>query len=149
MKVILLEDVDKLGKKYDVKNVSDGYARNFLIAKGLAKAATEDSLKWLETQRKALEEKAEQDLKKIQSAATSLEGQEIIIPVKVGDGQQLFEAVTVQKIFDKIKEMGFEVKKNQILLEAPIKEIGEFPAKIRFTHNLEVEIKIIVVEEKE
>jgi len=149
MKVILLQDIEKIGKKYEVKEVSDGHARNFLIPKGLAKPATEESLKWLETQKAVLEEKAEEDLKKVQAMASTLEGQEIIIAVKVGDEKQLFEAVTIQKIFEKLKEMGFDVKKTQILLETPIKELGEFPVKIRFSHNLEVEIKIIVTEEKE
>ena len=148
MRVILLQDIDKIGKKYDVKDVSDGYARNFLINKGLAKPATEENLKWLEAQKEVLVKKSEEDLKKIQDAASSLDGQEIIISVKVGEEKQLFETVTVQKIIDKLKEIGFEVKKNQILLKTPIKELGEFPIKIRFTHNLEVEIKIIVIEEK-
>ena len=149
MKVILLQDIEKMGKKYEVKEVSDGHARNFLIPKGLAKPATEEALKWLKEQKEALTEKAEDDLKKAQSLANVLDGQEIMIPVKVGDEKQLFESITCQKILEKLKENGFEVKKTQIILEEPIKELGEFPVKIRFAHNLEVEIKIIVVEEKE
>ena len=149
MRVILLQDIDKTGKKYEVKEVADGYARNFLIPQGLAKPATEKALKWLEAQKEVLKEKAEQDLKKIQDLATALDGQEIIIPVKVGEEKQLFEAIALPKIFEKLKEMGFEVKKTQIILTEPIKELGEFPVKIRFSHNLEVEIKVIVIEEKE
>lgn len=149
MKVILLQDVDKIGKKYEVKEVSDGHARNFLIPQGLAKPVTEESLKWLETQKETLREKAEEDLKKVQGLASNLDDQEVIIQVKVGEEKQLFEAITSQKIIEKLKEMGFEVKKTQIILEEPIKELGEFPVKIRFSHNLEVEIKVIVIEEKE
>jgi len=149
MKVILLQDVEKIGKKYEVKEVADGHARNFLIPKGLVKPVTEESLKWLEAQQEVLKEKAEQDLKKFQDLATSLDGQEIMMPVKVGEEKQLFEAISVQKIFEKLKEIGFDVKKNQIILAEPIKELGEFPVKIRFSHNLEVEIKVIVTEEKE
>ena len=149
MKVILLQDVEKIGKKYEVKEVADGHARNFLIPKGLVKPVTEKSLKWLEAQQEVLKEKAEQDLKKFQDLATSLDGQEIMMPVKVGEEKQLFEAISVQKIFEKLKEIGFDVKKNQIILAEPIKELGEFPVKIRFSHNLEVEIKVIVTEEKE
>ena len=148
MKVILLQDVEKIGKKYEVKEVADGHARNFLIPKGLVKPVTEESLKWLEVQQEVLKEKAEQDLKKVQDLATSLDGQEIMMPVKVGEEKQLFEAISVQKIFEKLKEIGFDVKKNQIILAEPIKELGEFPVKIRFSHNLEVEIKVIVTEEK-
>lgn len=149
MKVILLQDIEKLGKKYDVKDVAPGHARNFLIPKGLVKLATEEALKWLEAQQTILKEKSEEDLKKIQSLATSLDGFEVIMPVKVGEEKQLFEAVNVQKILEKLKAMGFEVKKSQVVLEQPIKELGEFPVKIRFSHNLEVEIKIIIAEEKE
>ena len=148
MRVILLQDVEKLGKKYEVKEVAQGHARNFLIPKGLARPATEESLKWLESQKEVLREKAEEDLKETQTLATTLDGQEVIIPVKIGEEKQLFEAVTAQKIFEKMKENGFEIKKTQIILETPIKELGEFPVKIRFTHNLEAEIKVIIIEEK-
>jgi len=148
MRVILLQDIDKIGKKYEVKEVADGYARNFLLPKGLAKPATKEALKWLKVQKEIEEKKAEEELKKIQSLASAIDGQEIAITVKVGEENQLFESVTTQKIFEKLKEGGFEIKKNQIMLEKPIKELGEFPVKIKFEHNLEAEIKIIVVEEK-
>ncbi len=152
MKVILLEDVEKIGKKYDIKNVADGYARNFLFPKNLAKPATEEALKWLEIQKEIEAKKAEEALKKFQEQASVMEGLEVLIPVKVGDEGQLFESITSQKITDKLKEMGYELKKSQIVLDAPIKEIGEFPVKIKFEHNLEAEVRVIVSktdEEKE
>ena len=148
MRVILLQDVENLGKKYDIKEVADGYARNFLIPKDLAKPATKENLKWLETQKEIEAKKAEEELKKVQEQATNIDGQEIIIPVKVGKDGQLFESITSQKIYDKLRELGFEIKKNQIDLIEPIKELGEFPVKIKFEHNLEAEIRVIVVEEK-
>jgi len=148
MKVILLKDIENLGKKYEIKEVSDGYARNYLIPRKLAKVANEKNLKWLEKQKEKEEKKAEEELRKIQEAASAIDGQEVIIPVKVGEDGQLFESITVQKIYERLKELGFEIKKSQILLESPIKELGEFPVKIKFPHNLEAEIKIIVVEEK-
>ena len=148
MKVILLQDIDKLGKKYEVKNVSDGYARNSLIPQGLVKPATEEGLKWLETQKDILRKKAEEALKKTQEFASSLDGVEVVIQVKVGEDEQLFESVTQQKIADKLKEAGFEVKKNQVLLENPIKLLGEYPVKVHLEHNLEPEIKVMVIEEK-
>jgi len=148
MRVILLQDVENLGKKYDVKEVANGYARNFLIPKGLAKIATEENLKWLETQKEIEAKKAEEELKRIQEIAANIDGQEIIIPVKVGEEDQLFESITFQKIYEKLKELGFEIKKNQIDLSEPIKELGEYPVKIKFEHNLEAEIRVIVVEEK-
>ena len=148
MKVILLQDIDKLGKKYEVKNVSDGYARNSLIPRGLVKPATEEALTWLETQKDILRKKAEEALKQVQDFASSLDGAEVVIPVKVGEDEQLFESVTQQKIADKLKESGFEVKKNQILLPDPIKLLGEYSVKVHLEHNLEPEIKVMVVEEK-
>ncbi|HDM31922.1 MAG TPA: 50S ribosomal protein L9 [bacterium] len=148
MKVILLKDVENLGKKYEIKEVAEGYARNFLFPKKLAKPATEANLRWLEKKLKKLEEKAEKDLKKVQDLASKVDGLEITIPVKVGKDGQLFESITPLKILEKLKEEGFELKKKQIVLEKPIKELGEFPVKIKFPHNLEAEIKIIVVEEK-
>jgi len=148
MKVILLKDVENLGKKYEIKEVAEGYARNFLFPKKLAKPATEANLKWLEKKLKKLEEKAEEELKKVQNLASEIDGLEIVIPVKVGEDGQLFESITSQKILEKLKEEGFELKKKQIVLEKPIKELGEFPVKVKFPHNLEAEIKVIVVEEK-
>ena len=148
MRIILLQNVEKLGKKYDIKEVADGYARNFLIPKGLAKPATKENLKWLESQKEIEVKKAEEELKKVEAVATNIDGQEIIIPVKIGEEGQLFESITSQKIYEKLKELGFEIKKSQIDLPEPIKELGEYPVKIKFEHNLEAEIKIIVVEEK-
>jgi len=148
MRVILLQDIEKLGKKYDTKEVADGYARNFLIPQGLAKPATEEALIWLETKKEIEAKKAEEELKKIQEKATAIDGQELIIPVKIGEEGQLFESITSQKISEKLKELGFEIKKTQIDLPKPIKELGEFPIKIKFEHNLEAEIKVIVIEEK-
>ena len=148
MRVVLLQDIDKIGKKYEVKEVADGYARNFLIRKGLAKPATQKTLEWLEVQKEIMERKAEEALKKIQEIAGALDGIEVVIPVKVGEEGQLFESVTVQKISERLKEMGFDISKNQIELAEPIKELGEFPIKIKFEHNLEAEIRVIVTEEK-
>ena len=148
MKVILLQDIDNLGKKYDIKEVKDGFARNFLIPKNLVKLATKKSLKLLEKQKEVKTSKDEEELKKIQLVASEVDGLEVLIPVKVGEEGQLFESITEQKISDKLKELGFEIKKAQISLDESIKEIGEFPVKIRFEHNLEAEIKVIVTEEK-
>ena len=148
MKVILLQDIEGLGKKYEVKDVKDGYARNFLLPQKLARPGTKEALKWLAEQKEVIEKQAEEDLKKSQELASNLDGLELNIFVKVGDEGQLFESITGQKIVEKLKEMGFEVKKSQIKLEEPIKELGEFAVGIVFEHNLEVEIKIIVAEEK-
>jgi large subunit ribosomal protein L9 len=149
MKVILLSDVDKIGKKFDLKEIKNGYARNFLIPKGLAKPATKEALEWLKIQKEMTEKKAEESLKVFQQTVSTIDGQEVIVSVKVGEEGQLFESVTAQKISDKLKEMGFDVKKSQISLESPIKEVGEFPVKIKFEHNLEAEVTVVISEEKE
>ena len=148
MKIILIKDVEKLGKKYEIKEVSSGYARNYLIPKGLAIQASEKLLKWAESQREIEEKKAEEKLKKVSSVVSEIDGLEIEIPVKVGKEKQLFEKVNQQKISESLKKLGFEIKKSQIELEKPLEELGEFPVKIKFEHNLEAEVKIIITEEK-
>ena len=148
MKVVLLRDVEKLGKKYEVKEVKPGYARNFLIPKGLVKQVTKTVLKWVEMQKDIETKKEEEGLKEVQHSASGIDGQEVTIAVKIGEQGEMFESVTVQKISEKLKELGFGIKKNQIILASPIKELGEFPVKIKFNHNLEAEIKVILTEEK-
>ena len=149
MRVILLEDVENVGKKYEIKEVKDGYARNFLLPKGLAKKAEKEALQWLANQKEIEAKRAEEDLKKVQEIASAIDDQEVIIPVKVGEEDQLFESITSQKVSEKLKELGFDVKKIQIDLPEPIKELGEFPVKIKFEHNLEAEIKVIITKEAE
>ena len=148
MKVILLQDIENLGKKYDVKNVADGYARNFLLPKGMAKLANKENLEWLKREKEREAEKAEKMLKKVQELAAQVDGQEVVISVKIGKKGELFEKITKQKISEKLKEMGFAIKKTQIELKEPIRELGEFPVKIYFDHGLEAEVRIIVAEEE-
>jgi len=149
MKVILLQDIEGLGKKYEVKDVKDGHARNLLLPEKMAKAATKQALKWLEDQREVIDKEAEEDLKKEQDLASKLDGLEVTIMVKVGDEGQLFESINNQKIAEKLKEMGFEIKKTQIKLENPIKELGEFSVNVTLAHNLESDIKVIISAEKD
>jgi large subunit ribosomal protein L9 len=144
MKIILLKDVPGTGKKNEIKEVSPGFARNFLIPKGLAVVADNDSLKKLELKKKADSENAAKELKETEVIVSKIDGQEIEINVKTGDEGQLFESINKQKISEHLKEMGFNVNKEDVVLETPIKEVGEFPVKLRFAHNLEAEIKIII-----
>ncbi len=148
MRIILLQDVENIGKKYEIKDVKDGYARNFLIPKSLAKIATEKVIKWAETQKEAAVKKAEEELKKIQQLASQIDGLELVITVKIGKEGQFFEKITSQKVSEKLADLGFEIKKEQIDLKEPISEPGEFPVKIKLKHNLEAEIKVIMTEEK-
>ncbi len=146
MKVILMKDVPGLGRRYDIKEVKDGYALNRLFPDKLAQPATKEAIEWLETQKEAIALQAEDNLKEIQSLVTAIDGSEVELEVKVGNKGQLFESITSNKIANKIKEMGHDISRNQIILEKPIKETGEFPVKIKFDHNLEAEINLIVVE---
>ncbi len=144
MKVILLQDIDKLGKKYDVKDVKDGYARNFLIPKKLIKIANKKNMEWLEEQKQIIAKEAEESLKKTEAKVSAVDGLEVIIPVKIGDKGQLFESITAQRISEEIKKLGVDIDASQIDLKEPIKELGEFPINIKFEHNLEAEVKVII-----
>ncbi len=144
-----MQDIDKLGKKYEIKDVKDGYARNFLIPNNLAKQATKEVLQWLEVQKEIQEKREEEGLKKAQELASAIDGLEVNIFAKIGEQGQFFESINEQKISEKLKEMGFDIKKSQIELQEPIKEIGEFPVKVKLEHNLEVEIRVIVAKLEE
>lgn len=148
MKVILLQDIEKIGKKYEVKEVADGHARNFLIPKGLVKIASKEAIEWASMQNEIKNKKTEEELQKIQEIASKIDGLELLISVKAGDKGQLFEKINAQKISEKLKEQGFDVKKDQIDIKKPIEEIGESLVKLKFDHNLESEIKVIITEEE-
>ena len=148
MRVILLQDIKDMGKKFELKDVKDGYARNFLIPKGLVKIADKKGLEWLETEKGKEEKQAEEELKGYQAIASQIDGLEVMIPVKIGDQGQMFEKIDPQNISDKLKEMGFSIDKQKINLAEPIEELGEFPVKVKFEHNLESEITVIITEEK-
>ncbi|MBZ1356599.1 MAG: 50S ribosomal protein L9 [Candidatus Nealsonbacteria bacterium] len=148
MKVILIKNVEKIGKKYDVKEVKDGYAMNYLIPNNLARPATREALQWLDIQLETDQKKQEDSLKKVQALVSKIDGLEVSFDVKIGEKDQLFESITAVKIKEKLKGMGFEVDKNQIELKEPIKKLGEFNVKLSFEHNLEVSIKVLINEEK-
>lgn len=149
MKVILLQDVENVGKKYEVKDVKSGHARNFLIPQNLVKLANKANMAWLKTQKELMEKEVTEELKQAQELASRIDGLEVPIAVKIGEDGQLFESITAVKISEKLKGMGFEVKKSQVTLEKPIKEAGEFKVKVNLDHNLEGEINIIITGEKE
>jgi large subunit ribosomal protein L9 len=149
MKVILLQDIDNIGKKYDIKTVKDGYARNFLVPKKLVRAATKSAILSIKELKKKEVKKNEEQLIQVQKSASELDGQEIEFFVKTGEDDQLFEAITSLKISTKLKEMGFEIKKDQIILDKPIKELGEFSIKINLEHQLEAKILLVVESDKE
>lgn len=149
MKVILLKDIENIGKKGEVKNVANGYARNFLFPKNLAKIATKEAIGELEKQKELEEKKAEEELKATQEIVKKVDGLEIEMPVKVDEQGKLYGSINEVEISKILTDKRFDIKKKQIKIPQPIKEIGEHQITILFDHNLEAEIKIIVTEEKE
>jgi len=147
MKVILLQDIPKIGKKFDVKEVADGYARNFLLPEGLIKPATEEALKILEAEKAAAAKKAEEELKEAEKTVSQLDGQEIELFAKADESGKLFGAITPLKIAKVLKEKGFEAKKSQVKIPEPIKTIGEHEITLEMEHGLEAKIKLIVSEQ--
>lgn len=148
MKVILQKDVEDLGKEGEIKEVSDGFARNYLIPEGLAKRATEEKVEKVKKQRKKEEKKKQKELKELQDFVSQLDGQEVEVEVKVGEEGQLYESITAGKIQNALKEEDLEVKRKQIDLENPIEELGEFTVDLSFKHNLEAQIRVIVTEKE-
>ncbi len=148
MRVILLKDVDGVGKKHEVVNVSGGYARNLLIKKGLAREASAADVSFSQKIEEQRALNAEKELVEAQKSAEKLEGMEVEVEMKVGEKGQLFEAVTTHKIAERLSEEGISVKKEQIDLKEPIKDLGKFKTKVLFKHGIEANIEIIVNEEK-
>ena len=148
MKIILLQDIKGIGKQYETKEIADGYARNFLIPQGLAKPITEQNMKWAEKQLRNKEEQAEQELIKTQKTVAKVDGLEVEIDAKLNEEGKLFGSINALKISQRLKEMGFDIKKSQIELKEPIKEAGEWPVKLIFSHGLEAEI-MVTISEKE
>ncbi|MEK9153464.1 MAG: 50S ribosomal protein L9 [Patescibacteria group bacterium] len=144
MKVILLKNIVKLGKAHEVKEVPDGYAHNYLIAKGLAKTVDQNGLIEAKKQRALLAEKATQDLEKFAKMAQKMDGLEVEITVKAGDKGQLFEKLNPKKIAAYLQEMGYDIDQDQVVLSTAIEEVGEYEVKIVFEHNLEASLKVIV-----
>ena len=147
MKVLLLQDIENVGKKFEIKEVKNGYARNLLIPQNLVKLANRENLTWLKAQQEVIEKISEEDLKKAQEMASKLDDIDVLMMVKAHDGKKLFESITASKITDKLKEMGFEVKKSHVILVKPIKELGEYPVTLKLDHNLEAVINVVITEE--
>lgn len=147
MKVILLQDIEGLGKKNDVKNVTDGYARNFLFPRKLVKPATPKAIKELEKQKELDTQKAEEELKKAEETVNQIDGLEFEVMEKIDESGKLYGSISEIRIAKILKDKGFEIKKKQIKIPQPIKGLGEFPVTILFDHGLEAEIKLIIIED--
>jgi len=147
MKIILLEDVDRLGKRGAILNVTNGYGRNFLIPRKLAAPATDSNLKLAETQGKKVQIQEAKEEKSAGELKTELEKVSITIPMKSGEGEVLFGSVTSANIASALEEQGFTVDKRKIELEEPIKRLGDFQVTVKLHKNVAAQVKVSVVKE--
>jgi len=145
MKVILLKDVPGTGKKGDIKEVADGFARNFLLKQNLGKPATQEALSEIKAQEEKHRRDMERELKDSQLAASRLDGREIVIKAKASDGGVLYSAVGANQLAEEIKkQVGVEVAPKQIILNRGIKEFGDKNILVKFPHGLEANLRVIV-----
>ncbi|MDQ0151124.1 50S ribosomal protein L9 [Eubacterium multiforme] len=145
MKVILLKDVKKLGKKGDVINASDGYARNFLFPKGVAKEATDNNLHILNNQKENERKQKLAELEAAQKLASELKGKEIKIVGKAGDNGKLFGAITSKDVAKKIKEAyKIDIDKKKIVMET-IKVAGGYEIEVKLYPEVSTKMKVIIV----
>ncbi len=144
MKVILLQDVKGTGKKNDIIEVSDGYARNCLFKKKLAKEATSTEINALNGQRKAEEFHKAEEVKRLKELAASMKGKEIECFVKCGENGKVFGSITSKEIADKLAENGFEIDKKKIILKDAIKNVGIYPVEIKLLPDVSAKINVKV-----
>jgi large subunit ribosomal protein L9 len=148
MKVILTQEVKKLGLKGQILEVSDGYARNYLIPQGLAEEATKTKIK--EIQEKSLKDERKKNNEKESAEALKarLHGKEVEIKVKAGAGNKLFGAVTTVEIADVLQEkFALSIDKKKIEIGDPIKHLGTYNIKLKIYPSVQVEVKLIVAPE--
>jgi large subunit ribosomal protein L9 len=148
MKVILKQDVPKVGNRYDIVEVSDGYARNYLIPKGLAMPVTEATLKQRENELKMLKAREERTAERMRKLKEHLESTIIEIKVPAGEGGRLHAAVTSQEIVARIKEqIGVELDRRQVDLEEPIHTVGLHNVAVRLGQGINATLKVRVIAE--
>lgn len=149
MKVVLLQDVPRLGKAGEVKEVADGYGRNFLLPRGLAEFASPALLKRAEEQLQAEARRQRIADVELASLAQSIEGIEVSIKAKVGAQGRLYGAITSGDIADVLhRVIGQDVDKKKIELEEPIHQLGEYEVVVRLSKELVPTIRVVVEEEK-
>ncbi|MCB4791703.1 MAG: 50S ribosomal protein L9 [Elusimicrobia bacterium] len=149
MKVILKSDILNVGKQGDIKNLSSGYVRNYLVPKNLALEATPQNLKIWEKEKVKLEKQKEEVLKKARELAERIEKTSITISVKVGETGKLFGSVTSADIVKVLNDNGFSIDKQNVLIEEPFKEIGVYAVDVKVHPEVIARPKVWIVEEKE
>ncbi|MCX7725482.1 MAG: 50S ribosomal protein L9 [Chitinispirillaceae bacterium] len=147
MEVILLKDHGKLGKALDVVNVKDGYARNFLIPQGIAMVATEGNRKKVEETKRLAEKREEKKLNDAKELALKIEQVPCTIAVKVGEEDKIYGSVGAVEVANYLKREGYDIDKNQVEIEEPIKKLGVYTVTIKVYKDITAKLKVWVVKE--
>jgi len=147
MKVVLLKDVEKLGREGEIKEVAEGYARNFLIPQNFVKPATEQAIQEVELRKEKKTKSDQMELAEVQKIAEQLDGRELFIKVKEKDGT-LFGSVNEKTIAKTFADEGLKIDPKNVKLEEPIKDVGDYDVKLELDHGLEANIKVILVPEE-
>lgn len=146
MQVILLQDVRGVGKAGTVAKVSDGYARNLLLPKGLAKEATPGNIKELERKKAESAARRAEDMAGAKAMAAKLEDVALTMKTKAGEGGRLFGAITSKDLSEALQaQFGFEIDKRKFVLESPIKQVGEMTIEIKLFTDVTAKLKVNVV----
>ncbi len=147
MKVIFLQDVKGSGKKGEIKNVADGYARNMLLPKGLAVEANAANLSRLEGQQSSAQHKIDLEKQAANEAAAKVKDQKVVIKAKAGSNGKLFGSVTASSIADALSEqLGVKVDKKKITLTTDIKNFGSYSASVKFYNGISEKVDVEVIE---
>jgi len=148
MKVILKQDVEKLGRRGDVVNVAPGFGRNYLIPRKMALAVTATNLKTIEIERQALKKKAEVERKSFQSLAQKLNEVSLTFTRRAGEKDIIFGSVSAGDVKEALDGLGYEIDKKRILLDEPIKRLGNFTVPVKISTEDRAEVKIVVAREE-
>jgi len=148
MEVLLLKNVDQLGRAGDVKRVSDGYARNYLIPRGLATLATPGSIRQAELRKESTAHRQAREVSEAQTLAQTLDGMSVTFQARAGELDRLYGSITNVMIAEALSEKaGLEVDRRKIELEEPLKEIGTHAVTIRFAPGAEAKVTVVVERE--
>lgn len=147
MRVILLKDVPKVGKKNEIKEVSDGFARNFLLAKNLARPATQDAVKAVAQAEERKEREKTEQRKRFLEVAEKLKSLTLLFKVKMGEKGKAFGSITPAKIHEALQKQGIAMEKEWIVMKDSIKTKGEHRVTIQLPHEIRAEVKISIESE--
>ena len=147
MKIILREDVDKLGKRGEVVKVSPGYGRNYLVPKGLAYLHTPGNAKKVEIERRSLNVRQAREKQEAEELARRISQTSTTIVRKVGENETLYGSVTAADVTEALEKEGFVVDKRKVLLDEPIKSLGIYTVSVKLHPEVTAELKVWVVKE--